>query len=73
MSMEFFAEAWAELFFGPAADKFRWQHLADAITFIPYGTLVDHFQHECYEHPAWTPEERERALARAPAGVYALA
>ena len=58
MSMEFFAEAWAELFFGPAADKFRWQHLADAITFIPYGTLVDHFQHECYEHPAWTPEER---------------
>ena len=42
----------------PAADKFRWQHLADAITFIPYGTLVDHFQHECYEHPAWTPEER---------------
>ena len=58
MSMEFFAEARAELFFGADADKFRWQHLADALTFIPYGTLVDHFQHECYEHPAWTCEER---------------
>ena len=58
MSMEFFAEDWAELFFGEAADKFRWQHLADAVTFIPYGTLVDHFQQDCYEHPEYTPAER---------------
>ena len=58
MSMEFFAEGWAEGFFGADADKFRWQHLADALAFIPYGTLVDHFQHECYAHPGWTPEER---------------
>src|SRR5699024_10835021 len=35
MSMEFFAEPWAESFFGADADKFRWQHLADALTFIP--------------------------------------
>ncbi len=58
MSMEFFAEHWAESFFGADADKFRWQHLADALTFIPYGTLVDHFQHECYEHPELTPAGR---------------
>ena len=58
MSMEFFAEGWAESFFGADADKFRWQHLADALTFIPYGTLVDHFQHECYEHPEFSPAER---------------
>ena len=64
MSMEFFAEAWAELFFGENADKFRWQHLADAVTFIPYGTLVDHFQHECYEHPDWTCEERNACWLR---------
>ncbi len=64
MSMEFFAEPWAERFFGADADKFRWQHLADAVTFIPYGTLVDHFQHECYEHPEYTPEQRNAAWSR---------
>ena len=69
MSMEFFAEQWAERFFGADADKFRWQHLADAVTFIPYGTLVDHFQHECYEHPEYTPEQRNAAWSRL-AAVY---
>ena len=69
MSMEFFAEPWAERFFGADADKFRWQHLADAVTFIPYGTLVDHFQHECYEHPEYTPEQRNAAWSRL-AAVY---
>lgn len=64
MSMEFFAEPWAEGFFGPDADKFRWQHLADALTFIPYGTLVDHFQHECYEHPEWAAAERNECWLR---------
>ena len=64
MSMEFFAEPWAERFFGADADKFRWQHLADAVTFIPYGTLVDHFQHECYEHPEWTGGERNECWLR---------
>lgn len=69
MSMEFFAEPWAERFFGADADKFRWQHLADAVTFIPYGTLVDHFQHECYEHHEYTPEQRNAAWSRL-AAVY---
>ena len=68
MSREFFAEPWAERFFGADADKFRWQHLADAVTFIPYGTLVDHFQHECYEHPEYTPEQRNAAWSRLAAG-----
>lgn len=58
MSMEFFAEPWAEGFFGDDARKFRYTHLASAITFIPYGTLVDHFQHKVYENPEMTPEER---------------
>lgn len=58
MSMEFFAWPWAEGFFGKDARKFRYTHLADALTFIPYGTMVDHFQHIAYEHPEYTPEER---------------
>lgn len=58
MSMEFFAWPWAEYFFGPDARKFRYTHLSGALTFIPYGTMVDHFQHLVYEKPEMSPAER---------------
>ena len=58
MSMEFFAHPWAEGFFGPDTRKFLYSHVAGALTFIPYGTMVDHFQHVVYEKPGMTPAER---------------
>ena len=58
MSMEFFGWMNADGFFGPDARKFLYSHLAGAITFIPYGTMVDHFQHIVYEKPELTPAER---------------
>ena len=58
MSMEFFAWPWADGFFGEDARKFRYSHLAGAITFIPYGAMVDHFQHIVYERPKMTPAQR---------------
>ena len=58
MAMEFFAEDWAEDFFGADADKFRYTHLAERLCFIPYGTMVDHFQHVIYEYPEFGPKER---------------
>ncbi len=58
MSMEFIAWPWSEDFFGADADKFRYTHLSGALQFIPYGTMVDHFQHIIYEKPDMTPEER---------------
>ena len=58
MSMEFFAWPWEEGFFGDDTRKFYYSHLAGALQFIPYGTLVDHFQHEVYAHPDMTPAER---------------
>lgn len=58
MSMEFLAWPWAVGFFGEDARKFRYSHLAGALTFIPYGTMVDHFQHIVYEKPDMTPAER---------------
>ena len=58
MSMEFLAWPWAEGFFGPDTRKYLYSHLAGALTFIPYGTLVDHFQHEVYAHPDMTPAQR---------------
>ena len=69
MSMEFFAWPWAEGFFGKDAAKFRYSHLAAALTFIPYGTAVDHFQHIVYEKPDLTPAERH-AVWKELLGVY---
>ncbi len=58
MSMEFVTWPWMDRFFGPAADKYRFMHLADAFLFIPYGALVDEFQHVVYENPGLSPAER---------------
>ena len=58
MSMEFFAWPWAEGFFGKDTQKFYYSHLSGALTFIPYGTMVDHFHHIVYEKPDMTPAER---------------
>ena len=58
MSMEQFAYPYAERFFGKDADKYRFQHLQDAITFVPFGVAVDEFQHICYEKPELTSKER---------------
>ena len=69
MSMEFFAWRSAEDFFGGDARKFLYSHLAGAVGFIPYGTMVDHFQHIVYEHPELTPEERHGEWKRL-LGIY---
>lgn len=59
MSMEFFAHPWSELFFGDETEKYHFFHIADSLIFLPYGCLVDHFQHEVYNHPEMTPAERK--------------
>lgn len=69
MSMEFFSWPWAEGFFGADTRKFRYAHLAGSLTFIPYGTMVDHFQHIVYEKPEMTPAERH-AVWKELLGVY---
>ncbi len=60
MTMELLARPWAELFFGEEAEKFRVFQLESALNFIPYGCLVDEFQHQVYENPQLTPEERKK-------------
>ena len=69
MSMEFFAWKSAEDFFGADARKLLYSHLAGALLFIPYGTMVDHFQHIVYEHPELTPAERHGEWKRL-LGIY---
>jgi len=58
MAMEQFSYPYAEMFFGDDADKFRFAHLQEAVTFVPFGVAVDEFQHICYAHPELTPKER---------------
>ncbi|MBQ1508571.1 MAG: M3 family oligoendopeptidase [Erysipelotrichaceae bacterium] len=67
MSMEFNAWPWVHLFFKEDTDKYKFLHLSGTLKFLPYGVLVDHFQHEVYNHPEWSPMERKmcwRSLER---------
>ncbi len=64
MSMEFFTYPWMKNFFGKDIDKFYYNHLAGTIEFLPYGVLVDHFQHEVYEHPEMSAKERKDTWRR---------
>ncbi|SHO54202.1 M3 family oligoendopeptidase [Anaerocolumna xylanovorans] len=61
MSMEFFTDRYMEKFFGDRAEDYRKMHLNDSIVFIPYGCMVDEFQHIVYENPDMTPDERKDA------------
>ena len=62
MSMEFFTEPWYSLFFGKeTAQEYTEMHLEDAVIFVPYGCMVDEFQHIVYGNPELTPKERKQA------------
>ncbi len=62
--MEFLTAPWHHLFFGEQTQKYELSHAEDALSFIPYGCLVDHFQYEVYSHPEMTPQERNETWAR---------
>ena len=61
MSMEFFAWKWLNLFYGDDTDRAKYMHLESALIFIPYGCMVDHFQHIVYDNPDMTKAERHEA------------
>jgi len=64
MSMEFFCYPYLELFYGDDAARAREAHLTDAVSFLPYGCMVDEFQHIIYENPGLTPDERKAEWAK---------
>lgn len=59
MSMEFFTYPWMENFFGKDSEKYKKYHFESAIKFLPYGTMVDHFQHIVYENPQLSSSDRK--------------
>lgn len=64
MSMEFLAWPWIDSFYGERTADAKKAHLLGALTFIPYGTMVDDFQHIVYEKPELTPEQRNEEWAK---------
>lgn len=64
MAMEFFTEPYMNLFFSDRSEDYKRYHLENAVTFIPYGCIVDEFQHEVYAHPEMTPDERKEVWKR---------
>lgn len=64
MSMEFFAWPWLELFYGDDTKRAKLTHLKGALIFIPYGCIVDEFQHIVYDNPDLTPAQRHEEWAK---------
>jgi len=58
MAMEYLTWPWMEGFFGEQTDKYYENHLAIALSFLPYGVMVDEYQHHVYENPEMTPAQR---------------
>jgi M3 family oligoendopeptidase len=63
MSMEFLTSPWHHLFFKEQTAKYELSHAEDALIFIPYGCMVDHFQEIIYSNPDMTPQQRNEAWA----------
>lgn len=59
MSMEFITYPWMSNFFKEDTEKYKYAHLTSAIKFIPYGIVVDEFQHIVYDNPQMTKDERK--------------
>lgn len=59
MSMEFITYHWMDIFFKEDTDKYKFAHLTLAIKFLPYGVVVDEFQHIVYDNPNMTKDERK--------------
>ncbi|HSN95256.1 MAG TPA: M3 family oligoendopeptidase [Anaerolineaceae bacterium] len=64
MGMEYITYPWMPSFFGPDATKYHYSHQTSSVTFLPYGALVDEFQHFVYGNPDVSPAERKAEWRR---------
>ncbi len=64
MSMEYFTYGWMDRFFGERKDDYLKMHFEDSAIFVPYGCMVDEFQHIVYANPEMTPKERKDVWAK---------
>ncbi|MCR4766874.1 MAG: M3 family oligoendopeptidase [Saccharofermentans sp.] len=57
-SMEYMSYPFMDIFYGKHADQYCELHMTDGLLFLPYGCMVDEFQHIIYDNPNMTPDER---------------
>lgn len=59
MAMEFFIWPYLDRLYSPEdVEKYKFFHMKNALSFLPYGAAVDEFQTEVYDHPDLTPAQR---------------
>ena len=63
-SMEYLAYPYLEKFFGKDADAYRQLHMTQTLLFLPYGCMVDEFQHLIYAQPELSMEDRHNVWHR---------
>lgn len=59
IGMELLTWPWMDRIFGSEAEKYRYLHMSELITSIPYGACVDEFEHAMYSQPNLTPRQRK--------------
>ena len=57
-SMEYMSYPFMDIFYGKQAEQYCELHMTDGLLFLPYGCMVDEFQHIIYDNPHMTPNER---------------
>jgi M3 family oligoendopeptidase len=57
-SMEYMSYPFMDIFYGKQAEQYCELHMTDGLLFLPYGCMVDEFQHIIYDNPNMTPNER---------------
>jgi M3 family oligoendopeptidase len=62
--MELFTWQWMDKFFGLKTKQFRYSHLEQAVTFLPYCCAVDEFQEWVYMNPDTGPAARNAEWKR---------
>lgn len=59
-AMEYMSYPFMDIFYGEDKDKYCQHHMTDGLLFLPYGCMVDEFQHIIYDNPDLAPEERHK-------------
>lgn len=59
MSMEFLCWRLLDRFYGENTARAKLIHMLNALIFIPYGCMVDEFQHIVYNNPTLTKAQRD--------------
>lgn len=59
-AMEYLTYPFMDRFFGEDAEDYTLMHMTEGLLFLPYGCMVDEFQHRIYDEPSLTSAQRHQ-------------